>query len=323
MKAGRVYLLIFTFACTVALLECSALITRHESSRVRIRNLLPKSFANVRINSHKEKELRVGFDRTIAIETSQQNENVPDYSISVRQVTDGKRLVQSVLQNGAIKECDFTKDLAQIKEFVNNFIESSDFNQGEIGDVVTAYNNEHNVNDVNVTLANKYFSFRDVPTVFTEFLDIRSQRQRCREFSKMAKARARKEAKLLKHGEYHDSLDAKTKIFMDAIKARQKELASINGIPLEGDNSLKLIKKRSRSKRATFDFNSVLIFPGTKWCGKGDLATCFEDLGDDKELDVCCRDHDCCPYVIPPFSSKFGVFNYRFHSLLHCECDQR
>ena len=33
----------------------------------------------------------------------------------------------------------------------------------------------------------------------------------------------------------------------------------------------------------------ILIFPGTKWCGKGTVAESYNDLGVHKSADVCCR----------------------------------
>lgn len=72
-----------------------------------------------------------------------------------------------------------------------------------------------------------------------------------------------------------------------------------------------------RSKRSMF------IYPGTKWCGRGSISTAYDDLGENIATDKCCRDHDHCPYVIEGFTSKFGIFNYRFHTLSHCLCDDR
>jgi hypothetical protein len=33
----------------------------------------------------------------------------------------------------------------------------------------------------------------------------------------------------------------------------------------------------------------ILIFPGTKWCGKGTVAETYNDLGVHKSADICCR----------------------------------
>ena len=68
---------------------------------------------------------------------------------------------------------------------------------------------------------------------------------------------------------------------------------------------------------------SVLVYPGTKWCGKGASARSYNDLGDSRDTDVCCRAHDFCPYTISGLTSKYNFFNYRFHTLSHCDCDDR
>ena len=51
-----------------------------------------------------------------------------------------------------------------------------------------------------------------------------------------------------------------------------------------------------------------LIFPGTKWCGPGDVASSYEDLGQFRETDMCCRDHDHCENI-PGGGEKYGLTN--------------
>ncbi|KAK0041512.1 Group 3 secretory phospholipase A2, partial [Biomphalaria pfeifferi] len=77
---------------------------------------------------------------------------------------------------------------------------------------------------------------------------------------------------------------------------------------------------RSRPKRDLL--TGWMIFPGTKWCGDGDIAENKHDLGHHVELDKCCRRHDLCPLVIPRLSWKYGMFNYRLHTISHCKCDR-
>ncbi|CAG5125093.1 unnamed protein product [Candidula unifasciata] len=76
-----------------------------------------------------------------------------------------------------------------------------------------------------------------------------------------------------------------------------------------------------RSKRDLL--TGWMIFPGTKWCGDGDISEHKRDMGYHSELDTCCRRHDLCPLVIPRLSWKYGIFNYRLHTLSHCRCDRK
>ncbi|XP_056330477.1 uncharacterized protein proca1 [Danio aesculapii] len=72
--------------------------------------------------------------------------------------------------------------------------------------------------------------------------------------------------------------------------------------------------KKTRTKRG-------FTYPGTLWCGAGNIADHYEQLGEFEETDRCCRVHDHCPYVIHAFSSNYGYTNFKWHSLSHCDCD--
>ncbi|XP_031804762.1 group 3 secretory phospholipase A2 [Sarcophilus harrisii] len=63
--------------------------------------------------------------------------------------------------------------------------------------------------------------------------------------------------------------------------------------------------------------------PGTLWCGVGDSARNATDLGIFQGPDLCCREHDRCPQNIAPFQYNYGIRNYRFHTISHCDCDAR
>ncbi|KAM9360623.1 uncharacterized protein ABDE67_001233 isoform 2-T2 [Symphorus nematophorus] len=65
------------------------------------------------------------------------------------------------------------------------------------------------------------------------------------------------------------------------------------------------------------------IFPGTLWCGTGSSARGYEELGMFESADRCCRAHDHCPHIIPSFTMNYGIFNSKFFTVSHCDCDQR
>ncbi|XP_052545235.1 protein PROCA1 [Tympanuchus pallidicinctus] len=66
-----------------------------------------------------------------------------------------------------------------------------------------------------------------------------------------------------------------------------------------------------------------LTYPGTLWCGAGSNADSYEQLGEHRDTDRCCRDHDHCQHVIHPFTSRYGYRNLRWHTISHCDCDRR
>ncbi|KAM9615494.1 protein PROCA1 [Morphnus guianensis] len=66
-----------------------------------------------------------------------------------------------------------------------------------------------------------------------------------------------------------------------------------------------------------------LTYPGTLWCGAGSNADAYEQLGEHRDTDRCCRDHDHCQHVIHPFTARYGYRNLRWHTISHCDCDRR
>ncbi|XP_072286319.1 protein PROCA1 [Pyxicephalus adspersus] len=64
-------------------------------------------------------------------------------------------------------------------------------------------------------------------------------------------------------------------------------------------------------------------YPGTLWCGAGNIAEKETDLGEHRETDSCCRTHDHCEHVIHPLTSDYGYWNLRWHTISHCQCDNK
>ena len=69
------------------------------------------------------------------------------------------------------------------------------------------------------------------------------------------------------------------------------------------------IKEQISDKLANRDIDIEFSFPKTKWCGPGNTAQDFEDLGEDRETDICCREHDQCQLWIGPGEQMCGVKN--------------
>ena len=51
-----------------------------------------------------------------------------------------------------------------------------------------------------------------------------------------------------------------------------------------------------------------LSVPGTKWCGPGNTADGYDDLGPHEDVDKCCREHDHCDNIAAG-ESKYGLKN--------------
>ncbi|GFS57439.1 phospholipase A2 [Nephila pilipes] len=70
------------------------------------------------------------------------------------------------------------------------------------------------------------------------------------------------------------------------------------------------------------DFSQPFIFPGTNYCGPGNIAENYYDLGTFNETDACCREHDYCDDIIRPGRTKHNLINPFGTTRLHCRCDQ-
>ena len=67
--------------------------------------------------------------------------------------------------------------------------------------------------------------------------------------------------------------------------------------------------------------NILQLFSGTKWCGHSHIADNYNDLGEHRETDKCCRAHDKCPRKVKGFRIKYGYFNWRPNTISECKCD--
>ncbi|KAH8373120.1 hypothetical protein KR009_012121 [Drosophila setifemur] len=64
-----------------------------------------------------------------------------------------------------------------------------------------------------------------------------------------------------------------------------------------------------------------IIVPGTKWCGPGNIAKNFDDLGTERELDACCRAHDNCKEKILSNEEAYGLQNFGLFPIFSCDCE--
>lgn len=98
-------------------------------------------------------------------------------------------------------------------------------------------------------------------------------------------------------------------------KGRDLESVDRKVAPMQNGGGGPGLKLR-RSKRAW-------MIPGTLWCGAGNKALDFSDLGMFVETDRCCREHDHCKDSITSFGFNYGIFNTNLFTLSHCDCDNK
>lgn len=63
------------------------------------------------------------------------------------------------------------------------------------------------------------------------------------------------------------------------------------------------------------------IYPGTAWCGAGDVAKSSDEVGLFSKTDSCCRAHDHCKSNVNAGESNYGLRNNGIFTRSHCQCD--
>ncbi|XP_076547895.1 uncharacterized protein LOC117601840 [Osmia lignaria lignaria] len=88
--------------------------------------------------------------------------------------------------------------------------------------------------------------------------------------------------------------------------------------------SSSMINTMSKSIHGMGSVLSLLsgILPGTKWCGTGDIAENYHDLGEEAQIDRCCRSHDLCPVKVRAQQTRYNITNYSIYTKSHCVCDE-
>lgn len=198
------------------------------------------------------------------------------------QITDGQVLIQSIYDDQMVlKQCKVSKD----ETAVHNFIVKLKALSQTISDTDSAASD--------LDLSYRYNSSELIQT--RQILEkskrhLPSQLRSILDF-KTAKLQCRNLGKIL----------------TETIKRRGT--IGTNALKKAGDET------RRRNRR------DMLIFPGTLWCGVGTSAKDHKELGEEKDIDRCCRKHDFCPNYIERFTTRFGLFNHRLYTVSDCRCD--
>ncbi|KAK9887972.1 hypothetical protein WA026_000263 [Henosepilachna vigintioctopunctata] len=113
------------------------------------------------------------------------------------------------------------------------------------------------------------------------------------------------------------------KSWLDMRKMRRECKTLHRRLKTEAEN-IKYLDISNSTRRERRDIGDFLRVPGTKWCGKGFSADKYTRLGMFSRTDRCCRKHDTsCPFWIGGFSTKYGLYNWRINTIMHCGCDER
>ena len=74
----------------------------------------------------------------------------------------------------------------------------------------------------------------------------------------------------------------------------------------------------------TMFIGKCICIAGTKWCGPSNIAKSDDDLGENRETDKCCREHDKnCKARIKGFRKNYYLWNLSWKTASHCDCEKR
>ncbi|KAL1501686.1 hypothetical protein ABEB36_006970 [Hypothenemus hampei] len=103
---------------------------------------------------------------------------------------------------------------------------------------------------------------------------------------------------------------------------RTKLLASDTSRVRQMSNSaIKTLETVCANKEDLTRQNGGFMYPGTKWCGPGNTAADYNDLGYFMKEDSCCRQHDHCPKSLAKNECREGICNNSPFTRSHCDCD--
>jgi len=249
------------------------------------------SFIIKRIENGKQ-VTRIAHNGVLAMETMVPG--VGQNGVILRQVTDGHHIAKLVYSDvDTIETCDVLKnDVEEITDFLSQFTDKKEIDETVLEESELVKHLQNGGSEFSVETVR---GRAELTPAHQSLLDLAKIRQQCHENHQEVKQKLR---------DYKKSQQRMSKEFNTDEEKIQLEVVEMEG--------------KGRSKRDT-----GLIFPGTKWCGKGSVGEDFEDLGPSRQSDKCCRAHDFCPYYIEGTTRKYGYYNFRFTTMIHCDCDER
>ncbi|KFB43492.1 AGAP004731-PA-like protein [Anopheles sinensis] len=97
----------------------------------------------------------------------------------------------------------------------------------------------------------------------------------------------------------------------------------VRQVPRESVTALEEVCSEASGISGELQGGLGFIYPGTKWCGPGNIASNFSDVGRYEAEDQCCREHDLCPNILLPGECRRGLCNRGAFTRSHCDCDAR
>ncbi|KAJ3645128.1 hypothetical protein Zmor_022815 [Zophobas morio] len=286
-----------------------------------------KEFVAVNVLPDGEVETRVFYGGVCAKEVTVGKGSSSD--IKFRQLADASRLIQLIYNDGEdLKDCEIIHQRDQVRKFLHSF-------KSDLGNLIATSN---------VTVES--LDSKKLPEEFSSWFNFTQLVNQCKRLHHQMK----QEVLEMKT---HQTDRSKRAIFVapgtlwcgDSNNAKHYTqlgvLANTDKCCRRHDHCKMIIPGFSTKfhytnlspftlshchcdERQKRDVSDLLRVPGTKWCGKGYSADKYTRLGGFSRTDKCCRRHDLsCRFWIGAFETKWGLFNWRINTIMHCSCDER
>jgi len=252
---------------------------------------------------HDETEYRIFHDGIVAMETVMTRHG--ERGLFYREVTDGKKILK-MLYSGrqGLVECDIQKNMLDVDDFLAEFMATKSSHVGQLRHAGEHIHISSILDNAEKFGKNTVFHVTGNDDVLREpyssLIDMETLRNECTTLHNRIKHKLREAGVAVKG-------------YREVMTQEDREV-SREFLP----RRVKRTKRGTSGKRTK---RSILI-PDTKWCGAGSANENFEDVGQSRATDRCCREHDHCPYYIEAMSKKYNLFNARLYTISHCYCDE-
>ncbi|XP_055707000.1 uncharacterized protein LOC129804039 isoform X2 [Phlebotomus papatasi] len=310
--------------CIVILLGVLLGITR--GSSISGSRHIPKE--NFLITDHLadgEFERRISYNGLIGKQTSISQTTK---SLSLWQLTDGHLFLQFIYSgDDKIIDCEYIRQKHHIQDFISKF--NRDVTMAQSHNFTNYPSNHHQYTMPEVT-KHEFREFLDndaIPPSYKMAFEDTEDFENLNEVTRQTERYGMRNFTFVELRQKQDIpedllplLDIKS--IKEQCNLRHQELQKIVGGLDSDDEDIRrnATEHLNRRKRALSD---MFRMPNTKWCGTGNGAGVYNQLGGASKADMCCRKHDHCKLNIHAMTTKWQFFNYRFYTISSCSCDRR